>query len=143
MVSDATTVVGAVVVGPVVVGAVVVGAVVVGAVVVGVAVVGAVTVGAVVVGAVVVGATVVGGIVVGLLTIHYSHPSFSLWSLITSSSTGASTNHLPLQFIPDITISTVNENEDSPSLIPSFVIFGISIHYPITKYRLVIVTEPK
>ena len=86
---------------------------------------------------------VVGGIVVGLFTIHHSHPSFSLWSLITSSSTGASTNHLPLPFIPDITISTVNENEDSPSLISSFVIFGISIHYPITKYRLVIVTEPK
>ena len=94
-------------------------------------------------GAAVVGAAVVGGIVVGLFTIHHSHPSFSLWSLITSSSTGASTNHLPLPFIPDITISTVNENEDSPSLISSFVIFGISIHYPITKYRLVIVTEPK
>ena len=63
MVSDATTVVGVVVVGTVVVG---------------VAVVGAVVVGAAVVGATDVGATVVGGIVVGLLTIHYSHPSFSL-----------------------------------------------------------------
>ena len=53
MVSDATTVVGAIVVGAVVVGAVVVGADVVGAVVVGADVVGAIVVGAVVVGAVV------------------------------------------------------------------------------------------
>ena len=142
MVSDATTVVGVVVVGTVVVGAAVVGAAVVGAVV-GTVVVGAAIVGAVVVGATDVGATVVGGIVVGLLTIHYFHPSFSLLSLTTSSSTGASTNHSLFPFLLDITITTVNENEDSPSLIPSFVIFGISIHYPITKYRLVIVTEPK